>query len=189
VIVSVRPIAPVIAAWLVITAAAGEARADAGTLAGDAYRLLRYWYGTIWAQDFTNGTEITADLTCDGVADEIYAWRDGVNPEGNYFHVAVVSQPGGSADNGWERLPDVEGGLFPLRLTIGSDDQFALCDSTVTPYGSGYKTTVVPIPADARTRFALPASCRNWLRIDDGMCDALWVGYDPAQQKFILDRN
>jgi hypothetical protein len=187
--VSVRAFALVIAAWLVIMTAAGDAKADAETLAGDAYRLLRYWYGTIWAQDFENGTEITSDLTCDGAVDEIYAWRDGVNPEGNFFHVAVVSQPGGSADNGWERLPDVAGGLFPLRLNIGSDEQFALCDSTVAPYGSGHKTTVVPIPAGARARFALPASCRNWLRVDDGMCDAVYVGYDPAKGMFVLDRN
>lgn len=186
---SARLIGSVIALWLIVLSVAGVAKADPAPLVGDAYRLMRYWYGTIWDDDFRNGAEITADLTCDGAADEIYAWRDGVNPEGNYFHVAVVSQPGGSADNGWERLPDVAGGLFPLRLTVGSDDQFALCDNSVAPYGSGYKTTVVPIPADARARFDLPASCRHWLRIDDGMCDALWVGYDPGQQKFILDRN
>ncbi|UTW52589.1 hypothetical protein KFF05_04240 [bacterium SCSIO 12827] len=156
-------------------------------LAGDAYRLMRYWYGTIWSQDFQEGTDIAADLTCDGVADRVFAWRDGVNPEGEYFHVALVSGSGGGA--GWERLPDVVSGLLPLRLDVGTGAQFALCDNRREPFGAGYRATMEPVPEGARTRFALLAACARWLRIDDGMCDALWVGYDPAQQKFILDRN
>ena len=103
-------------------------------LAGDAYRLMRYWYGTIWSQDFQEGADLAADLTCDGVADRVFAWRDGVNPEGDYFHVALVS--GGGA--GWERLPDVASGLLPLRLDVGTGAQFALCDNRREPFGSGY---------------------------------------------------
>ena len=117
----------------------------------------------------------------------MFAWRDGVNPEGEYFHVALVTKPGGGA--GWERLPDVASGLLPLRINVGTGAQFALCDNRRKPFGSGYRTTVEPVPEGAQTRFALPAACTRWLRIDDGMCDTLWVGYDPAQQKFILDRN
>jgi hypothetical protein len=180
---------PVLSAWLVILSAAGEAQSDPATLAGDAYRLMHYWYGTIWRDDFRNGVEITADLTCDGVPDEIYAWRDGVNPEGEYFHVALISRPAGPDSAGWERLPDVAAGLLPLRLNVGTDEQFALCENASAPYGSGYKVTAAPVPADVREKFGLPTSCAVRLRIDDGMCDAIHVGYDPAKGMFVLDRN
>ncbi|MEQ8504744.1 MAG: hypothetical protein RIB80_05410 [Rhodospirillales bacterium] len=155
----------------------------------ETHRLIRYWYGTIWSQDFSPATDadLAVDLTCDGDPDRVFAWRDGVNPEGEYFHVALVSKPGGGA--GWERLPDVASGLLPLRINVGTGEQYALCDNRQEPYGSGYKTTVAPVPDAARSRFGLPETCRAWLRIDDGMCDALWVGYDPAKGTFVLDRN
>lgn len=175
----------VIAAALVILSL--TIQAGYADLAGDAYRLMRYWYGTIWSQDFQEGTDLAADFTCDGADDRVFAWRDGVNPEGEYFHVALVSKPGGGA--GWERLPDVASGLLPLRINVRTGEQFALCDNRQKPYGSGYKVTITPAPGDVRTRFGLPETCTAWLRIDDGMCDALHVGYDPAKGTFVLDRN
>lgn len=152
---------------------------------------MRYWYGTIWSQDFSPETDgdVTVDLTCDRQPDRVFAWRDGVNPEGDYFQVALISTRPGSPDQGWEKLPGAGSGLRPLTLNIGTREQYALCDNRQEPYGSGYRTTVVPIPAGARERFGLPAACINWLRIDDGMCDAIHVGYDPAKGMFVLDRN
>ena len=53
-------------------------QAAGADMAGDAQRLMRYWYGTIWVQDFTQGDTLELDLTCDGSVERVFAWRDGV---------------------------------------------------------------------------------------------------------------
>jgi len=151
--------------------------------------MMRYTYGSIWRSDFKQGTRLQVDLTCDGADDWVFAWRDGVNPERDYFSVALVSNPGGPVEAGWKRFDNLPSALLTLGLPVGTGEQFGLCDNRQEPYGSGYKTTVAEIPNEAHRRFSLPDTCRSWLRIDDGMCDVFHVGYDPAKGTFVLNRN
>lgn len=171
---------------LVLLLSAETAGAD---LAGEAQRLMRYWYGTIWAQDFTQGDALELDLTCDGTPERVFAWRDGVNPEKEVYNLALIAKRADPLPARWESLPDASAMLLPLDLEVGTGDHFALCENRQEPYGSGFEATVVPISDRARTSFGLPAACKEWLRIDDGMCDAIYVGYDPEKGMFVLDRN
>lgn len=164
-------------------------QAAGADMAGDAQRLMRYWYGTIWAQDFTQGDTLELDLTCDGSVERVFAWRDGVNPEKEVYNLALIARRADPLPTRWETLPDASAMLLPLDLEVGTGDQFALCDNRQKPYGSGFEATVVPISDRARKSFGLPPACREWLRIDDGMCDAIYVGYDPEKGMFVLDRN
>jgi len=170
--------------------AVGSGAAIAGGAPGDAevMRLLRFWYGNAFVGDIARGADLSVDLTCDGIADRVVAWRDRNGLRDDFYQIALIKEFPGPPPPGWETVHNARGALISLRLEVGTGGQYALCQAA-TGAVSDIRVTVARPDRQTRARFNLPPACKRWLRIDDGMCDALWVGYDPAQQKFVLDRN
>ncbi|GAB6042355.1 hypothetical protein [Endothiovibrio diazotrophicus] len=119
---------------------------------------------------------LTGDLTCDGAGDYFVGWSDLGDPVHPRYHIAVVYHDG-------DRLTHRH-----TTLDLGGDGQYALCvpgpDATpeVTLGAHGYS-------AAERTAHGLPERCAGAVRLDDGLCDALYIGWEPVIQQFLLERN
>ena len=74
-----------------------------------------------------------------------------------------------------------------VPIAVGGDDQYALCGMA----GQAPSVTLetYPLAPEAHAASGLPAGCRTGLRIDDGMCDALFVMWSPQAEDFIFERN
>jgi len=40
-----------------------------------------------------------------------------------------------------------------------------------------------------RAAHGLPRSCTGAIKLDDGMCDSIYIGWNPTEKRFILHRN
>jgi|GEM_PF-578792 len=142
----------------------GEAGTETGgggdpALAAEAAELARFLWGQYVNPD--RMTMLRADLTCDGRPDLIVGYLDIDNPDGPFFTVAV-RQPG-------ENLEAVA--TTYMDFDAGTDT--SLCGDAHMADLSVHD--LEPESVLDLTGFTAPPLCHQSLRVDDGMCDAVWL--------------
>ena len=131
-----------------------------------------------WRSGIENGrpTTLTGDLSCDTAFDYFVGWTDLDNPDRKAYHIAVVYHDG-------DRLTH-----HHATLDLGGRGQYAVCvpgpgrfpDITLQGY---------PLSSADRAAHRLPRSCTGAIKLDDGMCDSIYIGWNPTEKRFILHRN
>ncbi len=141
-----------------------------------AYGLLEAEYGGDSRIDIVRSEKISTDMTCDGVPDLVFGWRDRIDREGEFFNLAVATNPGSGPR------------LKTLRIPIASGKPAALCDNRGVT-GSRYRLEAKPMNPGLRAAAPMPLACTMALTIDDMICNVLWIAYEPFTGRFILDRK
>lgn len=143
----------------------------------DAMEVARF----LWGQyaDPSRLTVLREDVTCDARADLVLVYLDLDSPDGPFLSVAV-RETGATL----ERIPatylDFDTGTFASLCGPGR-----MVDVSVV--GDLEPESVLDL-----TGFSSPPACRVGLRLDDGMCDAVWVFTMPGQDRLtdlIIGRN
>lgn len=131
-----------------------------------------------WRAGLRNGRPATleGDLTCDGSNDYFVGWTDLDNPERKSYHIAVVYHDGARLTH------------HHAEFDLGGDNQFSLCVMDPNSYPDVTLTGQAITDAD-RAAFNLAASCPGVVRLDDGMCGAIYIGWSVSEKQFVLHRN
>ena len=159
-------------------APAADTRRTATPPPAVTYDMARNELWSDWKSGLQHGRPQTlaGDLTCDGADDYFVGWTDLDNPDRKAYHIAVVYHDG-------ERLTH-----HHTDLDLGGNGQYAVC----TPGPNRFPTITLTGHAlnDAsRAAHNLPAGCTGAVKLDDGMCDAIYIGWEPALKRFVLHRN
>lgn len=150
------------------------AQTAAATPALDVARFL--WGPTIPSDRLRT---LSADLTCDGAPDQVLVFLDLDSPDGPFLSVAV-RRPG---DQSLEQVP-------ATYLDFTGERFGSLCGDAALPATEVH--TLEPETALDLTGFTAPPLCRTGLRLDDGMCGAVWVFTKPGDGgmiDLIIGRN
>lgn len=145
-------------------APASAPASDAGAALPDQMAVARFLWGSAVSPDEV--AVVAGDVTCDGRPDLVLGYLNRDSPEGPFYEVAVA-EPGRTL----EEIP-VKGLGFD-GVSFGS-----LCgfDQGIT------LSRQVLDPAAAQDLTGMgPPLCPQGLRIDDGMCDALWLFTQPTE--------
>jgi hypothetical protein len=154
---------------------ANEGQPEAEISDADIYNATRFLWGQIAVQD--NIKRMSGDLTCDGVKDAVLTYLNLDNPDGPFLDVALVTPKGDV-----QKIP-------MISIPFGGDGQAALC-------GDARMVDMEVQSMDSESALGLtgygPPLCNIALRLDDGMCDALWLFTMPngeGMRTFVTGRN
>jgi len=143
----------------------------------DALEMARFLWGQ--AIDPARLTVLREDVTCDARADLTLAYHNLDAAEGPFFEVAV-RETGATLEQIPIAAMDFDTGTFASLCGGGGR-------ISVTVEGG-----LLPVDVEALTGLSAPPLCRLGLRIDDGMCDALWVFTMRGQDRLtdlVIGRN
>ncbi|MCF8480721.1 MAG: hypothetical protein K9H25_09835 [Rhodospirillum sp.] len=151
--------------------------AQPGTEISDAeiYNATRFQWGQMASPD--NIKRMSGDLTCDGVKDEVLIYLNLDSPDGPFLDVALL-EPKGLPEN-----------MPMISISFGGDGETALCGEARM-----VDMDIQPMDSDSAlglTGYGSPL-CNTALRLDDGMCDALWLFTMPngeGMRTFVSGRN
>ena len=142
------------------------------------YEMARGELWTDWKAGLRNGRPqtLTGDLSCDGAADYFVGWTELDNPDRKRYHIAVVYHEGARLTH------------HHASLDLGGDGQSAVCVANPDDYPT-ITLAGHPLTDASRAAYSLPPGCTGAVRLDDGICDAIYIGWEPARKQFILHRN
>jgi hypothetical protein len=154
--------------------ASGGSHGEPGPDAMEAARFL-------WGQyaDPSRLKVLREDITCDARADLVLVYLDLDSPDGPFLSIAV-RETGATLEQIPATYLDFDTGTFASLCGPGR-----MVDVSVV--GDLDPDTVLDL-----TGFSSPPACRVGLRLDDGMCDSVWVFTMPGQNglsDLIIGRN
>lgn len=164
----------------------GEGQRDpavAGTAPGpdapgpDVMEVARFLWGP--NADPARLTVLREDVSCDGKPDLSLVYLDLDSPDGPFLSVAV-RETGATLEQIPATYLDFDTGAFASLCGPGR-----MVDVSVV--GDLEPESVLDL-----TGFTAPPVCRVGLRLDDGMCDAVWVFTMPGQDRLtdlVIGRN
>lgn len=118
---------------------------------------------------------LEADITCDGIKDQIIGWLDLDNPDGIQYRIMTV----------YEVLPDPQS--TTVSFAVGGNSQMGLCTANGASPPEISLETYSQLEADNAT--GMGKSCTTAIRVDDGMCDAPRLFWIKDKQSFAVSRN
>jgi len=142
----------------------------------DAMEVARFLWGP--SPDPARMRAFREDLSCDGRPDLVVAYLDLDSPDGPFLSVALRE-----AGATLEQIP-------VTYLDFDTGTYASLCGSARMVDLSIH--TLEPETAMDLTGFTSPPLCRVGLRLDDGMCDSVWVFTLPGEnglKDLVIGRN
>lgn len=135
----------------------------------------------LWGQNVDPGrlTVLRKDVTCDGKPDLTLGYHNVDIPDGPFFEVAV-RETGADLESIPVAFLDFDQGGFQSLCGGGG------------PISVTVEGNLMPADVEALTGLTAPPLCRVGLRVDDGMCDAVWVFTTPGRDRLtdlVFGRN
>jgi len=131
----------------------------------DVRMIARFLWGQMVSP--ANLRSQSADVTCDGRPDHIVMYLNLDNPDGPFLNIAV-QKPG----------DDLEA-LATTSLEFGTGTMASLCGEPRL-----VDMTVIQMEPESvldLTGYTSPPLCPRAIRLDDGMCDSIWILTKPGE--------